>query len=175
MAGETDEPEDDWARPVLGVPIERNLRSLTGIPVAHSDPLNGYAAHTRGFNAFSIGVSVCGMRNAVDRRPNFGVDPGPRPITVQQIRSLIGTCVSLLAQYNLEPIPEQFFTHYEAETLHGVDQIPVGPGTWKWDITWLPHRPDMLKEDVGPWIREQVVRWKKRFPIDLPSNLAWPE
>lgn len=169
MAGDTDEPEDDWARVVGGVPPERNLRSLAGTPAAHNDPERGYAAHTAGFNSWSLGVSLCGMRGAVDRRPGLGVEPGPSPITVQELRCLFGTVTSLLAKHALEPVPEQLFTHYEAETLHGVDQAPRGPGTWKWDVTWIPHRPELAKDEVGDWLREQVRRWRDSKPVDLPE------
>lgn len=169
MAGETDEPEDDWARLVGGVPPERNLRGLAGVPAAHNAPETGYAAHTAGFNSWSLGISICAMRDAVDRRPELGVYPGPSPVTVQQLKCLFGTCVSLLAKHGLAPVPEQLFTHYEAEALHGVDQVPKGPGTWKWDIEWIPHRPDLKKGECGPWIREQVKRWREGLPVDLPE------
>lgn len=169
VGGETDEPEDDGARLVEGVPVERNLRSLSGVPPAHRDPDRGYAAHTAGMNSWSIGISLCGMRDAVDRRPDLGVYPGPNPITVQQLKCLFGTTVSILALHNLEPVAEQLHTHYEAEALHGVDQVPKGPGTWKWDIEYIPHRPDLAKGECGPWIREQVRRWRDGEPVDLPE------
>jgi len=171
LAGETDEPEDDWARVVGGVPPERNLRNLDprrDLP-AHEEPASGYAAHTADMNSWSLGVALCGMRGAVDRRPSPGVYWGAAPITVQQLRALFGTLVSLLAMHNLEPVPEQLFTHYEAEILHGVDQVPKGPGTWKWDITAIPHRQDLGKDEVGGWIRDQVRRWRESLPVDLPE------
>lgn len=169
MAGETDEPEDDWSKIVNGVPPERNLRGLAGVPAAHRDPEHGYAAHTAGFNSWSLGVSLCGMRDAVDRRPDLGVYPGPSPITTQQLLALFSLLVWLLNSHNLDPVPDQLFTHYEAETLHGVDQVPKGPGTWKWDVSWVPHRPDLGKDDVGDWLREQAARHREGKPLDLPQ------
>lgn len=169
-----DDDGDDVARLIEGVPVENNLRSVAA-PAAHQGPIVdgkpvGYAAHTAGFNSWSIGLSLCGMRGAVDRRPELGVEPGPSPITVLQIRCLIASSVSIGALHGLEPVPEQMFSHYEAESIHGVDQVPAGPGTWKWNVTWLPHRPDMPKDDVGPWLREQVARWRDRKSVDLPDR-----
>lgn len=164
-----DDDGDDFAHLVAGVPVERNCRDLRGVPPAHKDP-GGYAAHTLGFNGFSVGLSLCGMAGAVDRRPSLPVEAGVTPITTLQVRCLIATSVSLGAMYGLEPVPEQMFTHYEAEAIHGVDQVPKGPGTWKWNVTWLPHRPDMPKDDVGPWLREQIARWRDGRSVDLPDR-----
>ena len=167
MHGDTDEPDDDWAKLVVGVPVARNMRSLSGQPSFTRDPNRGYAAHTRGFNSWSIGVALCGMRGAQDfrdpRRASGGVHPGPAPITTLQIESLIGLLVTLGAEHGLSPVKDQMFTHYEAQSLHGK------PQRGKWNITWLPHRPDMPADDVGPWLREQVQRMIAGKRLDLPD------
>lgn len=164
--GDPADPTDDKVRRVLGVPAERNATPTTGRPSYERDPERGYAPHTYNFNTGSLGVALCGMRGAVDGRPGGVVQPGTSPITLLQVRGLLGLVVELLGVYGLDPTPEQLFTHYEAEALHGVDQLPRGPGNWKWDITWLPHRPDVAKDDVGPWLREQVARWQRGAAVD---------
>lgn len=166
-AGAAGDPDDDLVRLVAGVPEDRNARSVRDLPPYHQDPEKGYAAHTSGFNSHSLGLSLCGMRGAWDYRPGpRGVEPGPSPITRLQVRGLIMSCVAILGKHGLDPIPEQLFTHYEAEKLHGVDQYPLGAGIWRWDITWLPHRQDVGKDQVGEWIREQVDRARQGRSID---------
>lgn len=155
-----EDPDDDVTRVISGVPVERNMRRLAGLPSYCCDAEHGYAAHTLGFNSGSVGVSLCGMRDATDYRPARPVDPGSAPITARQVRSLIGTCASLLAEYDLEVSEETLFTHAEAEWLHD------RPQRGKWDITWVPYRQDLGPREVGPWIREQVGRALRGEPIE---------
>lgn len=152
VEGDPERTEDDRVRWIAGVPIERNMRLLSR---ADTD----YAAHTRGMNSYSIGVALCGMRGAVDRRPAEPVDPGPSPISRVQVEALIGFLWQMRIVYGLTPTPAQMHTHYEAETLHGVKQAG------KWDITWLPGSV-LGPDEVGPWIREQVIRFGEGRPVD---------
>lgn len=117
-------------------------------------PGDSYAAHTRGFNSFSVGVAFCGMRGATPNR-NFG----PYPLKREQVERGLEFVALALWTWGLNPLnPAHLFTHYEAEVLHGVDQLPVGEGTWKWDITELEFEPDLEPHEVGDWIRLQVYR-----------------
>lgn len=143
-----------------GVPVERNDRDVRGFPSYCSDSSIGYAAHTRAFNSGSIGLSVCGMASAVDKRPEGKVEPGPAPMTQNQIKSLIGTSFSLLKMYDLPVRQDTIFTHYEAEALHNV------PQRGKWDITWIPGK-SLGRDEAGPWIREQVKRFKLGKDLDI--------
>lgn len=93
---------------------------------------------------------------------------------------------ALCLAYGLNPLDSHHvFTHYEAEYLHGVDQVPVGQGTWKWDITELGFLPNLKKNEAGNWIRRQIQRQtdilipvpdiKLALPQPSPMELGWPE
>lgn len=144
---------EDWNgkyRYAKGVPVSRNMQSVSGLPAYHNDPERGYAAHTLGFNSFSIGLCVCGMRGAVDGRPAGEVDPGPSPITDVQMRGLVALTAHACRLYNLEPVVEQVFLHPEAESVHGVEQ------RGKWDLQWLPDFTG-TRSSYGPEIRRRIV------------------
>jgi len=162
MLGEPDDPTDDIVRVVSGVPMERNLRPLhSSDPSAATDPETGYAAHTRGLNSYSIGLSLCGMRRAVDRRGSHTavgpVDPGPEPITRLQVEAMIQLAHQWCRIYSREPDADTVFCHWEAEYLHGIDQLPIGRKIWKWDVTYLPGL-ELSRVEAGPWIRAQIER-----------------
>lgn len=151
--GDPTDPTDDRVRIRAGVPPENQLRDLTMAdptyhPRKHPD---GYGAHVARWNNRRLGVALCGMRDAVDHRPDGDVDPGPSPITRRQVLGTISLCISICRQYGLDPVPEQLCMHEEVERLHGVDQAG------KWDIGWIPGS-GLALEECGPWIREQVRR-----------------
>ena len=133
-------------RVVKGVEIKNNLRPLIGAASSEHDPVNGYAAHTKAFNSFSIGYSICAMAGALSRE-----SLGGHPLLEAQIDGLITLCAQTSVVFGLEVTPETFFTHWEAEHLHGITQLG------KWDITVIPHRPELEVEDVGPWLREEIA------------------
>ena len=145
--GPTASPVDDEINVLAGVPIERNAGKVSG-PAAHQ-AVSGYAAHVRGFNSGSLGLSLCGMRGAVDYRPGGDVDPGPSPITTRQVEVLITLAVQFLVIWGYEPTEDRIFTHWEAGALHG---RPQGS---RWDIGWIPGHV-FTQRDVGPWIRRRV-------------------
>jgi hypothetical protein len=147
--GPTPDPADDEINVLAGVPIERNAGSVRGKPGAHRDWTNGYAAHTRGFNSGSLGLSLCGMRGAVDYRPGGDVDPGPSPITSRQVDVMLGMIVQFLRIWGYAPTDDRVFTHWEAGAIHG------RPQGGRWDIGWIPGH-HFRREQVGPWIRRQV-------------------
>lgn len=144
-------------RHIGGVPVERNLRPLTGIPSAHNDP-GGYAAHAGGFNTGTIGVSMCGMRGAVDLRPGRDVVPGPSPITLHQVRALLGVSASFAIAHDLPVTERTFLSHHEVRRVYGV-------GVAKWDVSWIPGL-NLSPDDVGPYLREQLSRWLTGDLID---------
>jgi hypothetical protein len=154
--GDPLDPGDDVVLVTEGVPLGRNAGDVTGKPPAHRWPAEGYAAHTKGFNSGSVGLALCGMRGAVDRRPDEGqvgdVDPGPSPITSQQLNVAIALCVQFLTIWGFHPTEDRIFTHYEAEALHGVKQ------SGKWDITYIPGKL-FSRRACGPWIRRQIGRF----------------
>lgn len=136
---------------VPGVPVERNLRSLVGLPGYHTNPLSGYAAHTAGMNSWSIGVAACGMLGAEDLRPDGDVHPGAEALTEQQMTVLYSWVAAICLKYGLDASnPADVFTHYEAQAIHGV------PQAGKWDVTWLPGE-NFTRDEVGPIIRERIA------------------
>lgn len=158
--GMPEDPSDDTVAYRQGVPLDRNMRQLSmGDPPAIRDPDVGYAAHTSRFNSFSAGVALCGMRGAHDFRPEGTVSPGPSPITLEQVRALLSVCAVAVEIYGLEVSERTFFTHFEADHIHGRPQ----PG--KWNITWIPGF-HLNREDVGPYLRDQLQRWVDGEEID---------
>lgn len=142
--------QDKW-RLQGGVPVGRNMQSVGGLPGFHNDAETGYASHTAGMNSWSLGVSLCGMRGAVDRRPDGEVDPGDSPITAPQVDGLVRVCAQIGLDYGLEPEPRQMLGHCEVPRVFEVPQ----PG--KWDISWLPGRPELDSgEKVGDWLRSAI-------------------
>lgn len=145
-------------RHIAGVPAERNMRSLVGVPSAHNDPEDGYAAHAGGLNTGTIGLALCGMRGATDLRPGRDVVPGPSPITLHQVRALLGASASFAFAHGLPVTEETFLGHHEVRRVYGV-------GVAKWDVSWLPGL-NLAPHDVGPYLREQLSRWIAGEMID---------
>jgi hypothetical protein len=107
-----------------------------------------YAAHTAGFNSFSVGFSFCGMLGAQEGR-RFG----KFPLLEAQVRSGLHFVALCLQEWGLDPAnPAHLFTHYEAQALHGI------PQRGKWDITELEFLPGISKYEIGPWLRAETGR-----------------
>lgn len=125
---------------VVGKPVAANMRRLRST--------DDYAAHTAGFNSYSVGFSFCGMLNAREGR-RFG----EFPLTEEQVRVGLRFVAIALREWGLDVTnPAHLFTHYEAQALHGV------PQKVKWDITELVFLPGLTKEEVGPWLRDEAAR-----------------
>ncbi len=94
------------------------------------NPQNGatYAAHTRGLNTASIGITVAGMRGAQERPFN----PGPSPITPVQLEAMVLLAAKLCHQYNIPVQRDTVLTHAEVQPTLKIAQRN------KWDITWVP-------------------------------------
>ena len=135
---------------VAGEPsIASNCRSLSGAHGWSHDHPDGYAPHTRGFNSYSIGVSLCGMMGATEGPP---IMPGAHPLSVSQTDALIPLLAMICKLYGLWPTSHTIVTHEEVQRLHGVKQ------RGKWDITWLPTNEGVIEGNaVGPWIRQRVA------------------
>lgn len=133
-----------------GVPVGRNMRDVSGLPGFHNNPARGYAAHTRGLNSYSIGISLCGMRGAQDSTmtENGTVEPGPNPITEAQVEGLIDVSADCAERYGLDPKPREMLGHYEVPEVYEIDQ----PG--KWDPSWLTV--DTGDADAMDWVRAKV-------------------
>lgn len=141
---------DQTGAVVEGFPrVHANCRNLSPSDPAWShDHPDGYAAHVRAFNSWSVGVSLCGMLDAEEGR-----DLGPHPLVRAQAGVLPAMLAILCHHFGLWPTQDRVMTHEEVQRLHGIDQ----PG--KWDVRWLPvpSGETLVGDEVGPWIRARVA------------------
>ncbi len=114
---------------------------------ANENPVRGgYAAHTRGTNSGSIGISVCSMRGAKESP----FDPGPSPMTQVQWDTMMAAVADLCRTYNIAVTPQTVLGHGEVEKNIGNKQ------SGKWDPLKLPWDTALPKDQVGELIRSQV-------------------
>lgn len=117
---------------------------LNSLPKAKA----GYAAHTRGTNSGSIGISLCGMAGAVERPFN----PGKHPINAVQWGALIKACADLCEHYQIPVTPKTLLSHAEVQANLGIKQLG------KWDIAILPfNRKFNTAKAVGDELRANVA------------------
>lgn len=88
---------------------------------------NDYAAHTRGCNSGSIGISLACMAGA--RESPF--DPGSFPMTQVQWNAMIRAISQLCVFYGIQVTPETVLSHAEVQGTLGIKQAG------KWDFTRL--------------------------------------
>lgn len=106
-----------------------------------------YAAHTLNTNAYSIGVSICCMANAVESP----FDPGHFPMKEVQFKSAINVVAALCNKYNIPVTEKTVLTHAEVQPNLGIKQ------RGKWDITHLAFDPSVIgARAVGDKIRQLV-------------------
>jgi hypothetical protein len=105
-----------------------------------------YAAHTRGANTGSIGVSVCCMSGA-EERP---FKPGSYPMTKRQWEVMIAVVAELCRNYGIEPLPHTVLGHGEVQKTLGATQ------KGKWDPMKLPWEPNLTSTEVGNLLRNSV-------------------
>jgi N-acetyl-anhydromuramyl-L-alanine amidase AmpD len=87
------------------------------LPVAANESTNTeYAAHTRGLNTGSIGVSFAAMHGA-KQRP---FSAGKYPITEEQVDAMTRLVSDLSARYDIPIMSETILTHAEVEPTLGV-------------------------------------------------------
>lgn len=103
-----------------------------------------YAAHTRGSNTGSIGLSVSCMAGAT--RSN----PGRFPMTERQWRRMAEVAAELCKHYGIDVTPRTVLGHFEVERILGVRQLG------KWDPGFLPWHPDLDEAEVGNRFRSVV-------------------
>ncbi|WP_299144090.1 peptidoglycan-binding domain-containing protein [uncultured Tateyamaria sp.] len=107
-----------------------------------------YAAHTLQLNTGSIGVAMCGMRDAME----YPFSPGPSPINEVQFDAFCSMIARLSIEYGIPVTPQTVLTHAEVQPTLGVRQRA------KWDITRLPWKPDIRgARAVGDYMRRRIV------------------
>ena len=133
---------------VAGIPFERNFRS----------PLpSGYAAHTGGFNTGRAGFAWAGMAGYTGRR-------GSETSAITEIAFEAGCefLAVLCRAWALLPMnPDDLCTHLEVWTVH---QVRGKRNHEKTDIEYLPFRPDLGRDEVGPYLRSRVETYRVQTP-----------
>lgn len=125
-----------------GVPEENNFSGASMAP-------GTYAAHTRGLNTGSLGISVCSMYGAKE----VPFTTGPYPMKEVQIESLLRLTAEKMAQYNIELSPRFVLSHAEVQPTLGVKQ------NGKWDYMWLPGMANTIPAiEVGNILREKLSK-----------------
>lgn len=106
-----------------------------------------YAAHTRGTNTGSIGVSFAGMLGAVENPFN----PGKFPITESQWAAGMDILAQLSKEYGIPVTDKTILTHAEVQANLGIAQAG------KWDFTRLTFAPDLKgAKAVGDKMRNDI-------------------
>jgi hypothetical protein len=105
-----------------------------------------YAAHTRGLNTGSIGVSMCCMHNCV--RSPFSA--GQFPMTERQWSTMLHVVAQLCRRYAIDVTPTAVLGHGEVQQTLGVKQHD------KWDPMVLPWNPMLDPGAVGDLLRDAV-------------------
>lgn len=105
-----------------------------------------YAAHTRGLNTGSIGISVCCMAGAKESPFNSGSFP------MKQIQwdAMIEVVSELCKKYKIPITPTTVLGHGEVEKNIGVKQLG------KWDPMKLSFESKLTRAKVGTKLRAEV-------------------
>jgi hypothetical protein len=107
---------------------------------------NDYAAHTKGANTKSIGVSLCCMLNAMQHP----FKPGPFPMTRAQWETMALVTADLCEAYGIPVAHSTVLGHGEVSEHLGK------PQSGKWDPMVLPWDPSISGAQVGNVFRERV-------------------
>lgn len=108
---------------------------------------DNYAAHTKGTNTCSIGVSIAGMLNATEK------DFGKYPIKKEQLDVLIKVLKELVSHYGIAVTDKTVLSHAEVQTNLGIKQ------NGKIDICVFPwdSKNYNTAKKCGDYIRAKVV------------------
>lgn len=116
-----------------------------------AEPERPYAAHTRGRNSFSIGLSIAAMRDATPE--HFGLFP----LTDELVNGLCTLAARLARRYDI-PL-SAIRTHAEAALDDGY--FGAGSDEVRWDIARLTARPEPLVPAdaalVGDLLRARIA------------------
>lgn len=105
-----------------------------------------YAAHTLGCNTGAIGISLCGMVNAVERP----FRSGPAPIKQAQWETAARVVAELLKFYKIPLTEKTVLQHGEVQKTLGIAQ------RGKWDCMVLPWDLKVTPAQAGQLFRTEV-------------------
>ena len=122
-----------------------------------------YAAHTKGANSGSIGVSLCCMAGAVETP----FDAGRWPLTSTQWDTLSTVVAELCQTYSIPVTAETVLSHAEVERTLGIKQAG------KWDYTRLAF-DETIKgaRSIGNRLREDVQTKLSGTMLSIPVETA---
>jgi hypothetical protein len=124
-----------------GTPVRGNRSIADNVP-----PLKNYAAHTRGSNSYSIGLSVACMAGAKE-----GGTFGTAPMTRAQFEAMCRAAAQLCRRYQIPITPKTVLWHAEVQGTLGI------PQAGKWDATVLPFEPKVRgARAVGDYTRDVI-------------------
>ena len=132
--------------------LRENMRDV------RADPSLPYAAHTRGRNSWSIGISVAAMHDATP------ADFGAFPLTEPQLEALCRVAAVLARFYGIDVAAVR--THAEAALADGY--FGAGSDEVRWDIARLRPAPEPLEPGeataTGDWFRTRIADLMKEQP-----------
>jgi len=124
-----------------GAAVRGNRSIADNVP-----PLKNYAAHTRGCNSYSIGLSVACMAGAKE-----GGTLGTAPMTRTQFEAMCRAAALLCQRYGIPVTPKTVLWHAEVQGTLGI------PQAGKWDATVLPFEPKVRgARAVGDYTRDVI-------------------
>lgn len=129
--------------------VEQDLELVRGVFTIKDNDNTGddrYAAHTKGKNTRSIGISLCGMSGSSEH-PFI---PGPHPIKEPQWDRAARVVAELCERYDIPVTPQTVLQHGEVQEILGA------PQNGKWDVCRLPWKPNWSHAQVGEDFRTRV-------------------
>jgi N-acetyl-anhydromuramyl-L-alanine amidase AmpD len=130
----------DFDRKHYHILVEGSGRVVRGIPSIAANGVSApvgvgvRASHTFNCNTGSIGVSMCGMRGAVERPFNAG----PSPLTRVQWEAAARVVAVLCRRYGIPVTPRTVLSHAEVQANLGITQRQ------KWDVSRLPFDASLV-------------------------------
>jgi N-acetyl-anhydromuramyl-L-alanine amidase AmpD len=106
-----------------------------------------YAAHVKGTNTGSIGVSMCCMAGAHEHP----FDAGTRPMKPEQWDAMVAVVAQLCRAYGIAVTPRTVLGHGEVQANLG------RPQKGKWDPMVLPFDRGLSQKQVGEKLRREVA------------------
>jgi hypothetical protein len=122
------------------------------------------ASHTRNLNTGSIGVSLCCMRDAIERP----FSAGPFPLTIEQWQAAAEVVAELCAGYRIAVTPRSVLAHGEVQAVLGVPQLQ------KWDPLVLPWTPTIPRQQVMDQFRASVQQHLAALTMPAPASVFAP-
>ncbi|MBK8457673.1 MAG: N-acetylmuramoyl-L-alanine amidase [Phyllobacteriaceae bacterium] len=107
-----------------------------------------YAAHTKGLNSGSIGISACCMQDAKQATKDYG----PAPMKEVQWRALAAVAAILCKRYGIAVTPQTVLGHGEVQDILKVKQ------NGKWDPLAFPWDKSVTPAKAGQMFRDLVAK-----------------